>query len=256
MKTLYLALIIIFILSPAAESQEPDSMGIMRLKVDSDSAKAISGSATLNLLSDPDGAKIVIEMSQDTVVAPETLNTATGDHSFKAMADGYEALVHTMTVEPDKIISLNFILAFTQPPGLTAEDLGLEYMPTMPLKEEAEAAKQKEKFDNLAETFALIPLGQGILARILLGDETDTGANILIATGASLTATAYILGKIFPKRKLAKIRAYNEEASRINSEAKYHNQEVESKIEAENSELLENWMLRNQNRGKVEITVE
>jgi len=256
MKTLYLALIVIFILSPAAESQEPDSIEIMRLKDDLDSVKPISRSATLNLLSDPDGAKIVIEMSQDTVIAPETLIVATGDHSFKAMADSCEVLAHTMTVEPDKIISLNFILAFTQPADLTAEDLNLEYKPMMPLIDEAEAEKQKEMFNNLAETFALIPLGQGILARLLLGNEAQSGANILIVSGAGLMTGSYILGKILPKRKLAGIREYNDEANRVNSEAKYHNKEIDKEIEAKNNVLIENWIIRNQDRGKVEITVE
>jgi len=256
MKTLYLAIIAIFILSSAAGSQEPDSMGIMRLKVDLDSVKPITGSATLNLLSDPDGAKIVIETSRDTVIAPETLNTATRDHSFKAMADGCEVLAYTMTVEPDKIISLNFILAFTRPTELTAEDLNLEYKPMMPLIDEAEAEKQKEMFNNLAETFALIPLGQGILARLLLGNEAQSGANILIVSGAGLMTGSYILGKILPRKKLAGIREYNDEANRVNSEAKYHNQEVDKEIETKNNELLENWIIRNQDRGKVEITVE
>jgi len=181
---------------------------------------------------------------------------AAGDHAFKAIADGYEYLTHNMTIEPENIISLNFILAYSQPVDLTAGDLELEYKPTVPLKDESEAERQKQMFNNLTETFALIPLGQGVLARILLGKETEAGANILIAAGAGLMAGSYVLGIILPKRKLAKIREYNEEANRINSEAKYHNKDVDSEVEAKNSELLENWILQNQDRGKVEINVE
>jgi hypothetical protein len=327
MKIFYLALVIIILLSPPGESQQPDSSGIIRLKVDIDSvtlqinsdavdrdssgnlllpdvwfildrpggdyevrfqregydpietditllpgevssfeagfltvkedtAGIYSGNANLNLLSDPDGAKIIIETLADTIITPKTLYLVSGDHSFRAMADGYQDLTQNISIEPDKIISLNFRLAFSQPVGLTAEDLNLEYVPLIPLKNEMEATNQKEMFNNFAETFALIPLGQGILARLLLGNDTKASANILIAVGTGLSAGSYILGKILPKRKLEKIREFNKETGHLNNEAKSRNEEIESEVEKNNNELLEKWMIENQNRGTVEITFE
>jgi hypothetical protein len=172
------------------------------------------------------------------------------------MAEGYQDLNQNISIEPDKNISLKFRLAFSQPVGLTAQDLNLEYMPIIPLKNEMDAANQKEMFNNFAETFALMPLGQGILARLLLGNDTEASANILIAVGAGLSAGSYILGKILPKRKLAKIREFNKEAASINNEAKFHNEEIEIEVENRNTELLEKWMMENQNRGTVEISAE
>jgi hypothetical protein len=327
MKIFYLALVIIILLSPPGESQQPDSPGIIRLKVDLDSvalqingeivgrdssgnlllpdvwfilnrpggdyevrfqregydpietnitllpgevssfeagfltvkedtAETYSSNANLNLLSDPNSAKIIIETLADTIITPKTLYLVSGDHSFKAMADGYQDLNQNISIEPDKNISLNFRLAFSQPVGLTAEDLNLEYMPLIPLKNEMDATNQKEMFNNFAETFALIPLGQGILARLLLGNDTEASANILIAVGTGLSAGSYILGKILPKRKLAKIREFNKEAASINNEAKSHNEEIEIEVENSNTELLEKWMMENQNRGTVEISAE
>ncbi|UCC79573.1 MAG: PEGA domain-containing protein [Candidatus Zixiibacteriota bacterium] len=226
------------------------------LVVEEDTTEILSGNATLDLTSDPENVSVIVEMIPDTVIAPSTINIKAGDHSFRALADGFEELSHEMAIDADNTISLKFILAFSRPAGLTAEDLELEYKPLIPLRDEMEATNQKNMFNNLTETFALIPLGQGILARLLLGDETEAGANILIAVGAGLTAGSYILGQIIPRRKLAKIREFNEEANRINSEANYHNKEIDRELERNNSELLENWMLNNQNRGTVEVTIE
>jgi hypothetical protein len=211
--------------------------------------------ATLILTSDPDSANIFINDRTDLVVAPDTIVYPTGEYNFISEYSGYKELNHIMTLRKDLTYSINFIMQTSQPDPVSAQDLGLEYMESAQLMNAELAKIQQERLMDLTETFMVIPLGQGILARILLGENDRTSANILIGSGLALTAGTFLLSKILIKRKLDNIQEHNKNANEQNKEAQNHNKTVDEQVAAENDRILTTWLEENNGRGEVIVEI-
>ncbi len=236
--------------------EQVSSIDVHFLTVSPDTTLEIPGTAFLSLASDPESVRVVIDNFPDTLITPAATSVSSGGHTMTAVSEGFDQLSHKMNFQADKNISIRFLMSFSQPVQLTAEDIEMEYKPLVTLKNEKAAEAQKMAFMNLAETFMIIPLGQGILARLLLGNGNTSGADVLISVGAGLMAGSYLLGRILPKRKLARIRAFNEEANALNTEIKFQNKEIDDILEQKNGQIISEWIAKNEDRGKVEVNIE
>ena len=103
----------------------------------------------------------------------------------------------------------------------------------------------------MAEAFAIVPLAQGVMARLVFGEDAHQ-ANVLIAAGVVLTAGSYFLGKLLSKRKLSSIREQNAVIEEANLAAKTHNDEVDLAIRDQYSGEIRQWRSETQDDGRVE----
>jgi hypothetical protein len=176
-----------------------------------------------------------------------------GDHSLVASRERFEPLSHSLTLPPNSEFTLTFLLKAEEPFPLTAPELGLDRRELAPLRVEDEAKQLRQQFNSFAEVFAIVPLGQGLMARLVAGESGKNQANTLIITGIGLTAGSYLLGKILSSNRLSNIRSQNEEATRANDEAKDHNRQIEKQVQERNDEIIAEWRIQNADRGRVEV---
>ena len=212
-----------------------------------------SGKITSNveITSIPDSVWIRIDEKPDSMITSFEISLSSGENLIEAFKDGYEPLQHTLEISTVRNLSLNFILKTSRPLKFDADMIGLEYKTDLPILDEKQAERLKKRYMNLAESFAIIPLGQGVLAKIILGND-NSGANAFIIAGVSLTAGSYLLGKYLSARKLKNIRERNEEIVELNYQAKEHNKSVRNQIKMKNDEIANKWVSDNKGRGIVE----
>jgi hypothetical protein len=236
---------IVFILSG-----EPDS--VLTTPPDASSTEF----SFLTVTSSPESVSVKLDQETQAKITPFEADVSAGVHTIHASRRGFEPLSYEYDFPAGERFKLNIIMAEEQPMEMAAEELGLEYMELRTAREKQEAEKIRSQFNNLAESFIIIPTGQGVLAKLIMGKSGSRGADILIATGAGLTISAYFLGKILSSRELKKIEAENSEISEENVRAGEHNRMVRQTVADRYNEALERWLENNKDRGIVEITVQ
>lgn len=213
-------------------------------------------SIRLSISSDPDSSLVLINSSSDTLKSPALIIGPPGSYNVQAFKPGYTPLARDIELKADQHSSVHFILQSVQPDLLTADHLDLEYQSLMPLRDEKEAKVLKDKLMNLTATFSIIPLGQGVLARLVLNEDHRDQTDILIISGMVLTSGTLILSQVLPSRKLKEIRRHNENAAAVNLGVQAHNQDVDKRLKQRNDQIYEEWLSNNKNRGKVEIDIQ
>ncbi|MEE9555479.1 MAG: hypothetical protein V3W18_14430, partial [candidate division Zixibacteria bacterium] len=210
----------------------------------------------LAISSTPESVLVRVDNSSDSRVTPFEMEIGAGVHRFIANRDGFESLEYEYDFPGSVKLNMNFVMGTEQPSGYTAEELELEYKEIKIPRNEQDAEKTKEKFNNLAETFIIIPTGQGVLAKLVMGKDRSGEADFLISVGIGMTVTAYLMGKVISSRQLKKIKTENALSEQENHIAKEHNRNVNNILEEKNSEALEKWYTENEGKGIVEIVIE
>lgn len=214
----------------------------------------VTGAVTVQ--SEPDSAAIMVDGVALKSITPARLDLEVGERMVEVAIANYEPLAKGITVDSMHRSIMKYILRPLPPPELTAESLGLIYDVQLPKLDEAQAAVLRRQFNSMAETFAIIPLGQGMLAKILLDSDDQVTANVLVISGVVLTVGSYILGKTLSKKKLEKIKLENEEIEAYNVRVAEHNNEVDLAIKAANKDASKKHREDYKNRGKVQVTTE
>lgn len=209
----------------------------------------------LSVSSIPESVSVRIDDLSDGKITPFEMEIAAGVHTFTANLTGHEPLEYEYDFPGNANLRMSFLMASEKPSILTAEELGLEYKETRALRDEKEAEKTKKKFNNLAESFIIIPTGQGVLAKLVMGKDSSHEADFLISLGAGMTITAYLAGKILSSRQLKSIKTENAIIEQENFLAKDHNQILEKTVDEKNNEALDSWFSENEGKGIVEIVV-
>ncbi len=212
--------------------------------------------ATLVVTSTPDSASIYLNNRELLKPTPFTLDVSTGAHVLELFKEGYEPLAHRIEVASNQSASLNFLLKTLPPPPVTADQLDMELQKTQPMLNIEEAKKVRQWWNGLAETFLIVPLGQGLLAKALLDDDSQKEANVLVIAGVGMTTGSYLLGKILSVRKHNQIIRRNEEIVVANDAARQHNSDVTRIVKSTNEEAIERWLEENKRKGKVRVTVD
>lgn len=215
-----------------------------------------SDSVTVRIISEPDSAFIYLNNSDAKVRTPVSLRLAPGEPLIEVVLEGYEPLAKRFTVSPGEAVKVRFVLKALPPPPVLAESLGLEKKPVKPTMKEDLAKRLEGRWTGLAETFAIVPLGQGVLARLILPKEQHSSAHAMIITGAGLTLGSYFIGKMLGKKKLAEVRRWNEAIPKENIIIKQHNSDVDKAVEAANEAIIMAWLEQTKNQGEVVITRE
>lgn len=210
----------------------------------------------ISVFSIPESVSVRIDDISDGRITPFEMEIVAGVHTFTATLNGHEPLEYEYDFSGNANLRMSFLMASEKPSNLTAEELGMEYKQTRALREEKEAEKTKEKFNNLAESFIIIPTGQGVLARLVMGKDGSNEADFLISLGAGMTITAYLAGKILSSRQLKSIRTENAIIEQENFIAKDHNRILKKTVDEKNNEALDSWFSENEGKGIVEIVVE
>jgi hypothetical protein len=190
------------------------------------------------------------------ITAPAEIFVAPGTHTLELDKDGFEPLTHEFNDSGGEDFSLRFVLRSAQPVPLAAEELGLVRRPTLVLRDEGEADVVRKRYNSFAEMFAIVPLGQGVMARIVAGEGARKEANTLILTGIGLTAGSYLLGSILSKRKRSAVRSDNELIKQQNAEGQDHNRQLDKQVREFNAAAMAEWSTRNRDRGRVEVVEE
>lgn len=205
------------------------------------------------VLSTPIEAMITLDGTMLSEETPTDIRLSAGAHEIEVQKDGWEPLTHTIQV--NNSIVLNYIMMPNAPAGLTPDAVGLEYRQPLPPLDVRQPEQLRAKFNSLAETFAILPLGQGLVAKAFLRGDHEKTANVLIVSGVVLSAASYLLGKVLAKNKLNTITLRNAEIEQINHETDEHNALVDKTIEEHDAELLEKWLAENDSKGKVEVEI-
>ncbi len=210
-------------------------------------------SSLISIHSTPVEAMITLDGTMLTEETPTEIRLNSGPHQIELLLDGWEPLSHTVEISNSNSIILNYLLMPTAPPQTAPEVLGLEYRQQLMRLDVRTAENLRATFNSLTETFAILPLGQGLVAKGFLRGDQEKTANVLIATGVVLSAGSYILGKILYKNKVNKINSRNEEIEVINLESDEHNEVVDLAIKEHDAESLESWLKENDGKGIVEV---
>ncbi len=224
---------------------------VISIEIYFDTSVAMNG--TVTILSDPDSASVIIADSTIKIIDSASFSLPVGQHEIEVFLEGYEPLKYQFDLVPTRSISLLYKLRINKPASVTADDLGYEQQIIKTTKSEETALRMKETYNSMAETFMIIPFGQGMLARIFMGKDSRTTANVLIISGAVLTSGSYLLGKYLSKRKRKQIKAYNEMVLQENTLAKEMNNQIVRTVRETNNTAHEEWERANRNRGKVEV---
>lgn len=217
-------------------------------------AESATDSAVLVVVSDPVGASIFHNGTEIDAVTPASFSVKAGDHAILVMLEGWEPLDYQFVVEAGETATLSLVLLALPPPPFEAASLGLEYLAVKPIIDEAVAAKLRERWSDWSEAFAVVPLGQGVVARLVLPEEHAGAANAMILSGAALTVGSFLMGKFLGKRKLAWIKAYNETVPAENETAKRHNREVTQMVNDAYDAAVMTWEEQNINRGEASVS--
>ena len=204
--------------------------------------------AWVGFRSDPPGAEV--RVADRVWQTPSDGRFASGLYTVEATLDGFLPLQGEVELAPADTIDIEFVMLREMPERPSAEDLGLEFRPSMPLRTIVEADKIKGAFTSMIETFAVTPLTLGVSLKVVDQDDGDG----MIVSGVALIATSYLLGNFLHDRKAREIEAHNEKAAVVNSAARSHNASVESAIGARHAENMALWQDEAVQRGRVSIT--
>jgi hypothetical protein len=223
-------------------------------KVLSENVDESGGVATLELKSSPEGAEIMFDKEESGGLTPTIFKLDPGLYKFELSKPGYESLPAELRLVKGKKFLAEFILKETRPAAVTPESLGLFILPLKQQVDPKMADRLNRKFKVFGEVFAIIPLGQGLIARFIVDDDEKDKADIMIVSGAILSAGSFILGKILSNRKRKKIEAENLAIPEENKAILLQNKEVGGIVQEANDKALSEWAKRNDDKGKVKIT--
>ncbi len=210
-------------------------------------------SSFLTVTSSPDSAFITVDDQASAGMTPMEMILDTGVYRLEAAKEGFEPLTYKLNLLTGQRISARFILKSFPPPPIPAESLGLMYLPEKILEDINAADRVSSSYNRAAETFAIIPLGQGILARFIVDEDDRKEANIMIISGAILSAGSLILGKVLSKRKTHNIEQANAQITEENILINEHNRDVDQQLKEKNEQALRAWQQENSDRGRVII---
>jgi hypothetical protein len=236
----------------------PSSTHEIERPVPEDSAVTVAAGDTvvMNVVTDPDSAEVFVDGRSTGLVGPGAFSVVVGQHLVEVFKEGFEPLSHRIEVAANKSVQVKFSLKIGAPSVMTPESLGMAQMPMMPMRNLEEAETPKVFWNNMAETFAIVPLGQGLVAKLLLHDEAQKGANMLVITGVALTGGSYLLGRFLSSRKHDRIVAQNEWIVQQNDSARIYNRDLNHLVRESNDMAVERWLEENRTRGTVTITEE
>lgn len=212
------------------------------------------GLVRLLITSIPSGATVIVDNQKIDPVTPAVIEREAGEITIETRLDGFQPLSCSQNFVAGKTVSAHFLIRRMPPAVPLAEELGLEYLPTVKKRDERAADRLKKKLQGMAETFAIIPLGQGLLAKMLADDDAQKGANILLISGVTLAVGSWIASRVLPPRKKAAARKWNAEAAKKNKEAAIQNKQIELTIQELYAEAIAQWADENDDRGVVEIS--
>jgi hypothetical protein len=212
-----------------------------------------SDSAQLMVTSSPDSAFITISNHAATEVTPLSLTLNAGIYQVEAAREGFEPLSRELNLMAGKRLSAQFILKSFPPPPIPAESLGLFYLPPKIPLDIKGADRMSQTYKRLAETFAIVPLGQGIMARLIVDEEDRDQADILIVSGIVLSGGSLLLGKILSNRKRNNIENENARIAEENILISENNRDVDRELKEKNEDVLQMWILENEDRGRIVI---
>ncbi|HWR82150.1 MAG TPA: PEGA domain-containing protein [Candidatus Deferrimicrobium sp.] len=201
---------------------------------------------------DPESSVVIVDGNDSGFRAP-VMFSLSGKHDIQVVADGYEPLSYRLECTSGDSVLLLFTLRALSPPPLAAESLGLAMVPQQAILDSTAADRRMKSFTSAAEMFAVFPFGQGILTRLLGGDAYRKEANALIISGAVLSVSCFIVGKVSSGHQRSNIRAENERISRENNAVLLHNQDVDRKVKLANRERKSRWETENKRRGLVKV---
>jgi len=220
---------------------------------DTTNKAADSETTTLFVTSSPESSYVSLTGGDSTAVTPLSLSLQPGKYQLEVVKEGFEPLSHEFGLLAGQRISAQFILKSLPPPPLTVDSLELFYIPEKPLIDINDADQLGQSFKRMAEIFAIIPLGQGIIARMILTENDRSQAEILIGVGAVLSGGSLLLGKILSNHKRRAIEATNRRIEEENIASRNYNQDVDRQLKEKNEEAQLLWMKENEKRGRVVI---
>lgn len=218
-----------------------------------DSLSIDSAAINLVITSSPDSASIYLESKGTESVTPAGFTLSPGKYTLEVVRENYEPLAQNITLQMGTDVTVGFILKAFPPLPLTAESLGMEYKPIIKPRDLGEADAVMQRYSRLAEVFAIIPFGQGLLGKFLASESNQKEANILLISGAFLSIGSYTIGKIASSRKRKKIEKHNLIAKEENELIMQENKEIDQLINEQNRLAVDRWLSENSGRGKVVI---
>lgn len=210
-------------------------------------------SSLVTVTSDPDSALVNVDEKTATEATPVDLILDSGVYQLEVIKEGYEPLTHELKLLAGRRLSARFILKSFPPLPVAAESLGLEYLPEKKIEDIHAAERVSSSFNRAAETFLIMPLGQGILARFIMDDNNRREANIMIISGTVLSVGSWILGKVLSNKKLRDINAANARIEQENKLIYEYNEDIDRQLKEANEQALTNWQQENARRGRVII---
>ncbi len=173
--------------------------------------------------------------------------------SIEVYKDGYEPLITDLMMAEIQKKQVQFILRPLAPIYLNADSLGYTIQSVVHPIEPARAKNIEKKYMALAETFLILPLSQGLIAKLVLDDDNQREANVLVGAGIILTTGSYLLSKIFSKKKRNEIEQENIIIEKQNIDIKNSNKEIELLVRKVNAERIEKWEEESKDKGVVVI---
>ncbi len=226
---------------------------------DLESGTTLQGSAlpelsAIEIHSDPERGRISLGGVELGIETPAVFHLQMGDHEIAVLNEGYESLSDTISLARHGKRTAQFLLREEEPAPWSEIELGLEYQSETPPLHEEDAEMIRKKYTSLAESFAIVPLSQGILARILMGGDFKRESELLITSGAILTVGSYYIGKVLSSSRREKIIAHNVIIETDNYLVKENNAMVARLVHEKNMEMIAEWKARNSRRGRVEVS--
>ncbi len=210
----------------------------------------------LFITSVPDSGFITINGTTLDVFTPSYLYVPDDSVIVEIYKDGYEPLVTDFLLLEFQKKQVEFILKPMVPAHLNADSLGYTMEKEIPPKDIRNADQIEDKYMGMAETFLIFPFAQGLVAKLALNDNNQTVANVMVGSGAILSAGSYLLSKILSKKKRNEIKAMNKEIEKQNIDIKSSNKEIELLVRSLNAERIMKWEDENVNKGVVKIKVD
>lgn len=210
----------------------------------------------LTINSDPNSAFVIMNDDSTNQTTPFTVTLPPDSVKIEVYKENYKNLISTMMLELNRKINANFILKTLSPSGVTPESLGLSYLPIQTVRDTLSLKKIANQYKSMSELFFIFPFLQGVILKLVVSDDKQNNADIMILSGAGLSIGTRLLGKIIVKKKRRNILQGNEQLELDNLEALEKNRLLDSIITSKNDELIKDWEKENINRGKVEIIIE
>lgn len=235
---------------------EIEDIEIYYLSQPSDTLTDEVGIGVIQVTSVPDSVFIVVNGNQIEEQTPASLQLPYGIYNIEVNKEGLEPLSDSVRLNSSSNIIMEYLMRPLPPAPVSAESPGMAKEAMIQKTDERTADALKQKYYNLAEMFAIIPLGQGIFGKLLMEGDYEKTTNTMILSGAILSGGSLILGKILSSRKRKQIIIENQRIVELNEYNKAQNRAIDDKVAEYNDQKLEEWLLKSDSLGIVNITLE